>query len=297
MNTGLYSDLYGFTERPFSLLPDPEFLFWSAGHKRAGSVLEYGIITRAPLTVLTGEVGTGKTTLLQHLLRSVDESSTVGLLSNAHGGRGDLLRWLLNALEVPHDAGSDYVALFQALQDFIIDEYSAGRHVIVVIDEAQNLSVEGLEELRMLTNINSNKDELLQLILVGQPELRDMIALPELRQFAQRVTATYHIDPFDHDMTHAYITHRLRHVGGTGDEFTDGAIESIYEETGGVPRLINKLCDLLLVYASQSEDRVVRTSLVREVTEDGLFLNTQKPGTLYLRPDQSVRTVGWRNES
>jgi type II secretory pathway predicted ATPase ExeA len=283
LNTGLYTDVYGFTERPFTLLPDPDFLFWSAAHKRASAVLEYGILTHAPLTVITGEVGTGKTTLLQNLLKSMDENSTVGLLSNAHGGRGELLRWLLNALEVPHDAKADYVELFQALQDFIIEEYASGRHVIVVIDEAQNLSIEGLEELRMLTNINSNKDDLLQLILVGQPELRDIIALPELRQFAQRVTATYHIEPFNWEMTHKYIIHRLRHVGGTGNEFTKNAMDAIYCETGGVPRLINKLCDLLLVYASQSDDRVVREALVKELVSDGLFLNTQKPPPLFLR--------------
>lgn len=276
LGAGLYIDTYGFTERPFTLLPDPDFLFWSAIHKRASAVLEYGIVTHAPLTVVTGEVGTGKTTLIQHLLKDIGPDTTVGLLSNAHGGRGDLMRWLLNALEIPHDPRDDYVAFFQTLQDFIIAEYAAGRHVIILIDEAQNLSIEGLEELRMLTNINSNKDELLQLILVGQPELRDMIALPEMRQFAQRVTAAYHIRPFDHETTHAYIVHRLIHAGGTGQEIDHKAILRVHELTEGIPRLINKFCDLALVYASQNDDIIVREELIKEMVDDGLFLTTQK---------------------
>lgn len=282
LGTGLYIDTYGFSERPFTLLPDPDFLFWSAFHKRASAVLEYGIVTHAPLTVVTGEVGTGKTTLIQHLLKDIDPDTTVGLLSNAYGGRGDLMRWLLNALEVPHDPKGDYVEFFQTLQDFIIEEYAARRHVIILIDEAQNLSIEGLEELRMLTNINSNKDELLQLILVGQPELRDMIALPELRQFAQRVTAAYHIKPFDEETTRAYIIHRLKHVGGTGKEIADGVIKKIFFETEGIPRLINKFCDLALVYASQNEDNVVREELINEMISDGIFLNTRKMPLLQL---------------
>ena len=172
-----------FRERPFSLLPDPDFLYWSPAHSRAYAILEYGLMTRAPLTVVTGEVGTGKTTLVQALLGTMEDDIVVGLISNAQGGRGDLLRWVLNALDVPCEASDDYVALFQRFQNFVIDQYAEDRRVVLIIDEAQNLSVELLEELRMLTNINAGKDELLSLILVGQPELRKMIARPELRQF------------------------------------------------------------------------------------------------------------------
>ncbi|TCM78980.1 ExeA family protein [Rhodovulum steppense] len=272
MSSSLYNAHFGFTERPFSLVPDPDFLFWTRAHARAFSVLEYGLVTRAPLTVVTGEVGTGKTTLIQALLRRVDDEVTVGLISNAQGGRGDLLRWVLNALDVAVTPGADYVSLFQQFQGFVLDEYAAGRHVALIVDEAQNLGAETLEELRMLTNINSGKDELLQIILVGQPELRELIRRPELRQFAQRVMAVYHLEPMDIATTRDYIAHRLQHVGGTGKEFTPEATRCIFEESGGIPRVVNKLCDLALVYASSADQDKVGVGTIRELVRDGLIL-------------------------
>ena len=268
----LYMDYFGLAERPFTLLPDPDFLFWSRAHRRAFSVLEYGVITRAPITIVTGEVGVGKTTLVQKLLQSLDDDITLGLISNAQGGRGELLQWVLNSLGVETDLSAAYVTLFQQLQDFVIEEYASGRRVVLLIDEAQNLSIEGLEELRMLTNINSNKDELLQLILVGQPELRQMIMRPELRQFAQRVTATYHISSLDRAAVAGYIQHRLTHVGGTGAEFTAEAIDLIHKHSHGIPRLVNKLCDFSMVYTATEERRVVDAAIVEEVLDDGIFL-------------------------
>jgi type II secretory pathway predicted ATPase ExeA len=272
----LYTEFFGFTERPFTLLPDPDFLFWSRAHRRAFSVLEYGVMTCAPITVVTGEVGAGKTTLLQKLLRLLDEDVTVGLISNAQGNRGELLQWVLNALGIKADYSGSYVAMFQQLQDFVIGEYAEGRRVVLIIDEAQNLSIEGLEELRMLTNINSNKDELLQLILVGQPELRHLIMQPKLRQFAQRVTATYHIPAMDLATVQGYIQHRLQHAGGTGTEFSPDAVDVIYEQTGGVPRLVNKLCDFCLVYAATEEKKTIGREIVNEVIRDGIFVSSQE---------------------
>ncbi|WP_300039343.1 AAA family ATPase [uncultured Roseobacter sp.] len=288
MSMDLYTTHYGMRERPFTLLPDPDFLFWSPAHRRAYSVLEYGVLTRSPLTVITGAVGAGKTTLIQKLLSSLDADTVIGLISNAQGGRGDLLRWVLNALNIPHDARADYVDLHQTLQDFAISEYAEGRHVVLVIDEAQNLSIEALEELRLLTNINSNKDELMQLILVGQPELRHMIERPELRQFAQRVAAAYHLDPMDRATTIKYITHRLVHAGGSGEEFTRPALSRIYAETGGVPRLVNKLCDLALVYAAGAERERVGSPLISELIRDGIFFNPVKNPPLFLDRDYLV---------
>lgn len=271
-STDLYMDFFGLTERPFTLLPDPDFLFWSRAHRRAYSVLEYGVITRSPITVVTGEVGVGKTTLVQKLLQTIDDDVTLGLISNAQGGRGELLQWVLNSLGVETDLSAAYVTLFQQLQDFVIEEYASGRRVILLIDEAQNLSVEGLEELRMLTNINSNKDELLQLILVGQPELRQLIMRPQLRQFVQRVTATYHIASLDRAAVAGYIQHRLSHVGGTGSEFTAEAIDLVHSHSHGIPRLVNKLCDFAMVYAATEERRIVDAAIVEEVLGDGVFL-------------------------
>ena len=269
----IYTDFFGFKERPFTLLPDPDFLFWSKPHRRAFSVLEYGMLTHAPITLVTGEVGAGKTTLLQKLLAEVEGDVTIGLISNAQGNRGELLQWVLNALAIDADYSTSYVALFQQLQDFVVAEYSQGRRVVLVIDEAQNLSTEGLEELRMLTNINANKDELLQLILVGQPELREKVAKPELRQFAQRISATYHIPAMDTATVSGYVKHRLAHVGGKGTEFSDEAIEEIARASSGVPRLVNKLCDLGLVYAAAEKSSMVTKSIIDEVVNDGIFVS------------------------
>lgn len=273
MAVDLYSEHFGFHERPFSLSPDPRFLFWSREHLRAFAVLEYGLATRAPLTVVTGEVGTGKTTLIQALLHQIGQDMSLGLISNAQGDRGDLLRWVLNALDVDLPDKTDYVSLFQHFQDFVIGEYSAGRHVVLIIDEAQNLGADMLEELRMLTNINSGNDELLQIVLCGQPELRDLITRPALRQFAQRVTASCHIYPFDFKNTRAYIEHRLQTAGGTGSEFTLTTVKAIYEESGGIPRMINKICDLALVYAAAADKDKVNLGSLKELLRDGLVLN------------------------
>ncbi|MEM9231970.1 MAG: AAA family ATPase [Pseudomonadota bacterium] len=281
MNSGLYTTHFNFTERPFSLSPDPDFLFWSKEHARAFSILEYGLVTHAPLTVVTGEVGMGKTTLVQALLAHMQDDLTVGLISNAHGDRGDLLRWILSALDVKSDPDSDYVQLFELFMDFLITKYAEGQSVVLIIDEAQNLTNETLEELRMLTNVNSNKYEVLQLILVGQPELRYKITLPELRQFAQRVTATYHLEPMDLKTCRDYIKHRLQHVGGTGQEISAQAIRMIFEASQGIPRMINKLCDLALVYTASAGHKTVSVNTIKELVNDGVILPARLP-TLYL---------------
>lgn len=283
MDPDIYTHFFGFKERPFTLLPDPDFLFWSPQHKRAYSILEYGIFTRAPLTVVTGEVGAGKTTLVQRLLSSLEEHVTVGLISNAHRDRGELLRWVMSALGLPAETSEDYITLFNRFTDFVVDEYAHGRCVVLVIDEAQNLSIDALEELRMFTNINSNKDELLQVILLGQPELREVIERPSLVQLAQRVAVSYHLKPFDLDQTRDYIRHRLVHVGGQGTEFSDFAVRCIFEESGGVARVINKLCDLALVYSASSDNKVVNVEVIRELVSDGLLIKSSSAEVYVLR--------------
>ena len=289
-----YLDHYGFAVRPFSILPDPKMLFWSDRHRKAFAVLEYGLMTRAPLTVVTGEVGVGKTTLVQALLAQADEDLRIGLISNARGDRGDLLRWVLNAFDIQTAKGADYVELFQSFQDFVLGEYAAGKLVVLIFDEAQNLGAETLEELRMLTNINSGTDELLQLILLGQPELRDVITRPELRQFAQRVSATFHLGGFDAAGTRDYIRHRLQQAGGSGHEFDEAACTRIHEESRGVPRMINKIADLALVYGAAADRKVISADLVDELIADGLILHTapdpephpgDRPARLVLAPD------------
>ena len=267
----LYADFFGLAERPFTLLPDPAFIYWSKAHYRAYTILDYGILSRAPVTVITGEIGSGKTTLVQHLLRNTDASITIGLISNAQGGRGELLQWILNALSIEVSSDSTYVQKFQILQDFLIAEYAEDRRVVLIFDEAQNLSVEGLEELRMLTNINANKDELIQLVLVGQPELRDVIHSPKMKQLAQRVAASFHIPVMDVDTVAQYIRHRLQYVGGKGSEFTERACRMVHEQTGGVPRLVNQFCDIAMVYAWSEEQKIVTEEVLQAVLNDGLF--------------------------
>lgn len=268
----LYADFFGLSERPFTLLPDPSFLYWSSQHTRAFSVLEFGVLSRAPITLITGEVGAGKTTLVQHLLSRLDVDLTVGLISNAQGGRGELLQWVLNAFSISLPEGQlDYVRMFQTFQDFLVKEYGEGRRVVLIIDEAQNLSIEGLEEIRMLTNVNANKDHLIQLILVGQPELRDIVRKPEMRQLAQRVAASFHLKEMDAETVASYIAHRLIKSGGTGEEFSPGAMRIVYEQTRGVPRLVNQFCDFAMIYAWSSDQNRVTEDLVRQVLDDGLF--------------------------
>lgn len=267
----LYTTHFGLTERPFSLVPDPDFLFWSAPHRRAYTMLEYGLMTRAPITLITGEVGAGKTTLLHHLLKSVDDDVRIGLIANAHGDRGELLRWVLLALAQPTPRDATYVDLFGQFQAYLIAEYAAGRRVILIFDEAQNLSRESLEELRMFTNINSNKDELLQLVLVGQPELRDVVRRADLTQFAQRVSASFHLSAMDGVMVRDYIHHRLHIAGASHEIFARSATDMIFLATRGVPRLVNQLCDLSMVYAfTKNQTRVFRLT-VQQVLDDGVF--------------------------
>lgn len=272
---GLYLDFFGFNERPFTLVPDPDFIYWAPQHRRAFSVLEFGLISRAPITMITGSVGSGKTTLLRELLKRIEPDCIVGLISNAQGGRGELIQWVLNSLELRFDSHASYVELFQMLQEFLLQEYSEGRRVVLIFDEAQNLSVESLEELRMLTNINSDKDELIQLVLIGQAELREVVLRPNLRQLAQRIAVSFHISPLDSERVHEMIVHRLKVAGGTGEEFTPEACEIIYERTHGVPRLVNQLCDMCLLYAWSGETAVVDAELLELVLGDGVFFAEQ----------------------
>lgn len=267
----IYNAHFGFSERPFTLVPDPDFLFWSKAHRLAYTMLEYGILTRSPITVVTGEVGAGKTTLLQHLLKSLPEDVTVGLISNAQGDRGELLQWVLHALGERFDPAASYVMLFQQLQDFLLEAYASGNRVILIIDEAQNLNLNTLEELRMLTNINSNKDELVQLVLVGQPELRALITRPDLKQFVQRVGSSFHLSAMSQDSVKEYIAHRLRVAGGTGEEFAPEAAERIHHLTNGIPRLVNQLCDLGLVYTFSADEHIVTREIIDGVISDGVF--------------------------
>ncbi|MCA2013920.1 AAA family ATPase [Cereibacter sphaeroides] len=266
-----YLEHFGLRERPFALAPDPEFLFWSPEHRGAYAMLDYGLSTRAPITLLTGEIGAGKTTILHHFLDSLTEDVTIGMISNARPGVNDVLRRVCAALGLTVPSGADSADIFAVIQDFLLEEHGRGHRVLLVIDEAQNLNRDALEDLRMLTNINAGRDEVLQLLLVGQPELRAMVRQPDLVQFAQRVAASYHLPRLDPASTGGYIASRIRQAGGNPNIFSRQAAELIHDATEGVPRLINQLCDLSLTYAYANREPMVKRSTVAQVLDDGVF--------------------------
>lgn len=270
----MYTEYYGFNEKPFTLTPDPEFLYLSKQHQAALNMLEYGLHNQAGITVINGEVGSGKTTLVRRILQDVDQTLTVGLISNAHAAFGDLLMWVLNAFAIECDA-VDKASRYQAFVDFLIQEYSENRRTVLIIDEAQNLDAQALEELRLLSNINADKYLLLQLILIGQPELLDMLRKPELRQLAQRVSVDYRLKPLKYKEAVNYIRHRLQVAGGSPELFDKYAIAVIFYYSQGVPRLINTLCDFALVYGfaeeAESIDLLLMLDVIRDKQSGGIY--------------------------
>lgn len=263
----MYESFYGLVEKPFSIQPDPDFLFFGRRHSLAYTMLEYGIQNRAGFSVICGEIGCGKTTLIRHLLNSLSDDLTVGLVYNTHQDIADLLEWIMLAFGQPYE-GMSPVARYDAFQRFLIGEYSAGRRAVLIVDEAQNLSVGALESLRMLSNINADKDQLLQVILVGQPQLKELLRKPELHQFAQRVAVDFFIPPLGEPEVDKYIRHRLRVAGREAPLFSNEAVARIASVTKGIPRSINILCDLTMVYGFASEVHIIDLELVEDVLSD-----------------------------
>lgn len=263
----MYEAYYGLREKPFSIQPDPDFLFMSKRHRLAYTLLEYGIQNRVGFSVICGDIGCGKTTLVRKLLSALDETVTVGLVYNTHEDIADLLEWIMLAFGQPYKA-STQVERYDRFQQFLLAEYAARRRVVLVVDEAQNLRPAALESLRMLSNINADKDQLLQVVLVGQPQLQDLLNRPELHQFTQRVGVDFYIPPLDAGEVALYIKHRLKVAGREKDLFSDAAVALIAQASRGVPRSINILCDLVLVYGFAAEAEIVGTELVEEVLND-----------------------------
>lgn len=214
----MYEAFYQLREKPFSILPDPDLIYWGKMHSMAFTMLEFGVMNNAGFTVITGEIGSGKTTLVRHLLRKISPQITVGLISNSPQGRQELLQWILMSLDQPFEG--EYPILFKRLQDYLYGQYANGRRTILIIDEAQNLEPEALEHLRMISNINADKFQILQLILVGQPQLRDLLLAPTLHQFAQRISSDFHLRPLDDREVANYIAFRLQAVGSPRSLFT-----------------------------------------------------------------------------
>jgi len=284
----MYEKFYGLREKPFALTPDPEFLYLGRHHSRALLQLEYGLENEATFVLITGEVGSGKTTLIRYLLGRIDAERTIGLVSNTARDSGRVLPWVCSAFGLDV-AGKDDVALYNAFVHFVIEEYAEGRRVVLIVDEAQNLGRARLEELRVLSNLNVDKHLVLQTVLVGQPELRDLMRMPQLRQFAQRIGADYHIGTLTAAETIDYVRHRLKVAGATRlNIFRTAALQLVHASSRGIPRLVNQLCDTALVYgyAEQREriDAELMQDVIRDRCEGGIF-----PGVMVATKPRELR--------
>ena len=243
----MYEQFYGFREAPFNLTPDPRFLFFSDRHREAFNHVLFGLQERKGFIQLTGEVGAGKTTVCRAILKQLDARYRTALILNPSLTSAQLLRTVLTELGL--SAGGDRVTSLEALNGFLLEQAAAGNDVVLVIDEAQDLGDELLEQVRLLSNLETEQRKLLQIVLVGQPELRDKLNTQGLRQLRQRITVRYHLSPLSRDETERYIDHRLTVAGGSGrPTFSRGAIRTVHRYSEGIPRLINAVCDKALLY-------------------------------------------------
>ncbi len=266
----MYTSFFGLNEKPFSITPDPRYLFMSERHGEALAHLVYGVTESGGFVQLTGEVGTGKTTLVRTLLQNrLPDNADVAVVLNPQLSALEFLQTIVEELGVPQpdDTGS-IKALIDALNHHLLMAYAEGRRTILVVDEAQNLARDVLEQVRLLTNLETSKQKLLQIILIGQPELRELLARNDLRQLAQRITGRYHLEPLSQSETAQYIDHRVRVAGGVNELFDGTAKKEVYRLSQGVPRLVNVICDRALLGAYGSESRrVTRRTVQRAAAE------------------------------
>lgn len=266
----MYTSFFGLNEKPFSITPDPRYLFMSERHGEALAHLVYGVTESGGFIQLTGEVGTGKTTLCRSLLLNrMPGNADVAVVLNPQLSAPEFLEAICEELsiDVPSPGGS-IKALINALNEHLLSAHAEGRRTILIVDEAQNLAPEVLEEVRLLTNLETSKQKLLQIILIGQPELRELLARNDLRQLAQRITGRYHLEPLTRDETDQYIEHRLQVAGALGEVFDAGAKRAVFKLSQGVPRLINVICDRALLGAYSQGMRIVDRRLVHRATRE-----------------------------
>jgi putative secretion ATPase (PEP-CTERM system associated) len=291
----MYERFYDLRERPFALSPDPDYLYPSRVHREALDYLRYGLESHAGFVAITGEIGSGKTTLLQTLLRGLDNQTTVARIVNTMLEPRELIETIMIDFGLD-PAGRGKPLLLRDLAQYLVDQRLAGRMVLIVIDEAQNLTLAALEELRMLSNLETEKSKLLQIVLVGQPNLREKLAAPELEQLRQRITVSYHLNPLDADETANYINHRLRRAAlGAPIEFPRGVTDTIHYRSRGIPRIINVICDAALVFGYAEERREMDMPLIEEVLSEleatGVLPSTAAPAETASAPPLALETA------
>lgn len=265
----MYERFYNLRERPFSLTPDPDYLYPSRFHQETLNYLRYGIEGHAGFVVITGEIGSGKTTLLQTALRSLDHQTAVARLINTNLDARELIESVMLDFGLDPQPGQGKPYLLRQLANFLVTQRNAGRLALLVIDEAQNLSPGALEEVRMLSNIETEKSKLIQIVMVGQPSLRTLLAAPQLEQLRQRVTVSYHLQPLDLADTHAYLNHRIRRASlGVPVEFPEEVSAILHRYSHGIPRTINVIADAVLLFGYADERHQLTPALATEVVEE-----------------------------
>ena len=279
----MYTSFFGLNEKPFSITPDPRYLYMSERHAEALAHLIYGVKESGGFIQLTGEVGTGKTTLVRSLLQQLPDFADVAVVLNSQLTRVEFLTSICEELHVALPEQRNSVkALTDSLNGFLLHNHSLGRRTILIVDEAQNLRLEVLEQVRLLTNLETAKQKLLQIILIGQPELREQLARNDMRQLAQRITGRYHLEPLSSDETGTYVDHRLKIAGAIGPIFSSAAKRTLFRYSGGVPRMINVIADRALLGAYTVETQQITPQLVRAAMRE---VYDQPPaGFAWLRP-------------
>jgi len=265
----MYEQFYGLTEKPFTVTPDTKYFFPSEKHEEALNNLIFAITERKGFAVITGEIGSGKTTVWHTLLNKLDKSTKIALITNTHLTPKQMMIAILEEFDIFYKQQWPKIKMLNALNKFLIEQISLGFNVVLVIDEAQNLNASVLEEVRMLSNLETEKEKLLQIVLMGQPELKEILKLRELKQLRQRVSVYYHLYPLNKEETKAYILHRLRIAGGDGIQmFEDACFDRIYAYSQGIPRLINTLCDRALFTGFLREQKPVTAAAIDECARD-----------------------------
>lgn len=264
----MYTQFFGLTEKPFSITPDPRYLYMSPRHADALAHLLYGISESGGFIQLTGEVGTGKTTLVRSLFEQLPDEADVALILNPELTTQEFLTAITGELGIKVPGDLSIKALIDGLNAYLLDAHGRGRRTVLIVDEAQNLGAELLEQVRLLTNLETPKQKLLQIILIGQPELREVLSRADMRQVAQRVTGRYHLEPLNQVDTSKYVKHRMRVAGASGSVFRPAAIREIFRRSKGVPRLINVVADRALLAAYAQESRIINRRLVRRAAAE-----------------------------